>query len=197
MIKRKSGSVAIELAPPSHVINPLTGRAISTKSKIFKSLLLNGLVSGELPQEDPKPQRKPVPKSVVAEAPSRSQAMKIKQQLMQQQPPPAGKTYAVSASQKKVLLRNAKSKSLHPDTFAENMAKAVSNVHKKLQSQYDDDDDVEDQTEYFKSLILQELANVSSQNINKKKQGVVKGMRQEAEQENYEDEYSEDSNLEE
>ncbi len=165
MIKANAGKVQVESLPPGYVINPVSGRLISVKSRQYQQLLNNNVLDVNSNPEPVKVKQTFKPKTVVADCTSKHKALIKKHELQESNPAPQNKIYALTSSGNKVVLRNKKSKSMKPDQMADIMSQAFANVQKKLQNEYDSEEEIDmQQKDYFKSLILQEIANIKSKN---------------------------------
>jgi hypothetical protein len=151
--------VEIRQNPPNYITNPKTGKLVKVGGRTFHSLVREKLL--DMVNYAKNMPEKVKARSVVAECDTASKTVMQKKKLQKEQPPPDGKMYAISNNGKQVLLRNKKTKGIKADHYIDNVSKATTNVYKKLQGEYDENDNFDDDTqEMFRQMIYEELLNM-------------------------------------
>ncbi len=147
----QTNNVQIETMPNGYVQNPETGKLIKVGGKSYNKLLQNGTVNAVVVPPTPKAKNP----NIIAECKNSVLAKGMKTKLQQEQPLQNNQVYAITNDQKRVMVRQKKSKSMKIPDMTDLVSKAVSRVHKKLSGgEYEDN---EETTQYFKQLIEQEL----------------------------------------
>lgn len=177
----QTNNVQIETLPPGYCKNPNTGKLVKVGGKMYNKLLQQGNVDHVAVPETPKPKNP----NIVAECKNNIQAKGAKTKLQQEHPLPEHQVYAVTNDQKRVMIRQKKSKAMKIPEMTDLVSRAVSRVHKKLAGHADDLEDTDENRALFKQMIEQELLLLQKNNI---KTNIIKDDESETESESQSDE---------
>lgn len=179
MIKTKNNKVEVDDIPNGYIKNPVSGKIIKVGGKLYNQMLKNQ----EVDQTS----------KIVAECKSHNEAKIKKSKLQFEQPLPDNKVYSIGNDRKKVLVKQKKSQNLKLPDMTKMISVAVDRVHKKLQNQYENVAEIEEDEssiQMFQQMIEQELILMQHEKTQKSKSKAPPQPIQEVQQGESESEYT-------
>ena len=146
------------------VINPITGRVVKAGSRLYNSLVRDGILNRTVEKQIER--KKTRGNQVVAKAENPTQAYRLKSQLEKERPLGNDKVYTICNDKKSVAIRHKKAPVLKPDNIIPYMSEASLRVNKKLlkDKQFMDklnnipeNEITSDLRSHIENLLLQEL----------------------------------------
>lgn len=151
-------SVEVTSSPENFVLNPYTNKMIKVNGAVYNKLMRKNL------QNYKPPLVKNTKSNIIHESTTEQKAVIQKNKLQKEQPLDDGRFYSISNNKKQVLTKQKRSSNIKPSAMGDAMALAVQRVQRKLEGQFNDDEEYdEEHTKYFKNMILQELILIKEQ----------------------------------